>query len=391
MAAIMVVFFHSPVPLFQLRCGWAGVNLFFILSGFLITRILISTRIYGLPAYVKNFYSRRVLRIFPLYFFYLLLAAGLLYVLNLTVGGKEPMVGQGLSDLHTNYPFLLSFTYNFEEIINFLNRRDYHNSEFFGHLWTLSVEGQFYLLFPFLVYFLPVKTLKRLLLSMLFLVPLLRLLTVHFLRQRVNDLFWIGEILYEATPFQLDALSLGACLALFEWRKVLQYGVQILAGLVLLLLVIGYAHIHILGRYGFRMEQGALGFDAPVFHLLMGTPDVLVNNRYFYSMPLINMMFAVLMLLAMQGGGVLKRIFENGVLVRIGKVSYGIYIYHLAFSFLYGLVFRKVFGAEIGTTGVAGQVMSMMAYLSILYGIAWVSYRVLERRFLELKSVNNKI
>ena len=390
MAAILVVLFHSPVPLFQLRCGWAGVNLFFILSGFLITRILISTRANGLPVYLKNFYSRRVLRIFPLYFFYLLLAAGLLYALHLLVGGKEPMVVQGISDLRTNYPFLLSFTYNFEELINFLGGRDYHNSVFFGHLWTLSVEMQFYLLFPFLVYFLPIKVLKRLLLFLLFLVPLLRLLIVHFLKQRVNDLFWIGDILYVATPFQLDALSLGACLALFDCRKVLQYGVQILTGLVLLVLAIGYANIHMLSQYGVRMEPGALGFDVPVFHLLTRTPDALVNNRYFYSMPLINLLFAVFILLSMRRR-LFTGIFENGLLVRIGKVSYGIYIYHLAFSYVYGLVFRKVFGAEIAEIGMVGQVGSMMVYLSVLYGIAWVSYRFLERRFLALKTVNNRI
>jgi peptidoglycan/LPS O-acetylase OafA/YrhL len=150
---------------------------------------------------------------------------------------------------------------------------------------------------------------------------------------------------------------------------------------------IGYWHVHTFHGYGLEMDHLSLGFDAPVFHPLTSTPEFLLNNRYFYSIPLLNMGFALLILLAIQRGA-LSRLFGNGLLVWIGKISYGVYIYHLAFSYGYGILFRRIFDMDPGGATVLGQVAGMLVYLGLLLGIASRSYYVLERPFLRRRERN---
>ena len=383
-AIIFVVFFHSPLPLFKLGFGWAGVNLFFILSGFLITRILLHTASNPFPVYVKNFYLRRILRIFPLYFFYLLIAALILFGLNTVFAGSEVFVSDGLSDLQRNYPLLLTYTYNFHEFFNYMANKSYNGSVFFGHLWSLSVEEQFYLLFPLLLYFLPVKKLNAVLLLTIALVPFLRLLAVYWLRTKGQDPFWTGSVLYAGTFFQLDTLALGACLAIFDCKKWVQYGWKILCLLLILLAVAGFVHLYTLQQFGLPAAKRSLGFDEPAVYLLYMTPYKIINHRYFYVIPLINLAFATLLLLCINRK-IWPSFFENKLMVAIGKISYGIYMYHLVFSYLYELAFRKIARIDIAAANMFFQVLLMGVYLVLLYVIAWFSYMFFERRFLRMR------
>ena len=378
-AVLFVVFFHSPFPAFQLPFGWAGVNLFFILSGFLITRILMALKRAPLNAYLSSFYGRRARRILPLYFLYLLLSAVLLNGLNGVFHGSEPMVQQGISDLKKNYIYLLTGTYNLEEIVNFLYGRSYLKSVFYGHLWTLSLELQFYLLFPLLVYFLSPSRLRNLLIVLLILIPFARLITVLWLLHRVNDVFFIGWVLYESTPFQLDTLALGALLALCGTDKKPQ--TLLLGGGVLLMLVVGWVHIGFAGRYHLDLPARSLGYDNPVFHLLHSPPYHWLDHRYFYSIPLINLVFGVTLLLVSEGK-LLKPLMESRWLVAIGKVSYGIYIYHLAFSYIFELTLRSLSGKAAADLPLALDLPLMVLYLLALYLLAWFSYRFFESRWL---------
>jgi peptidoglycan/LPS O-acetylase OafA/YrhL len=384
MAALMVVLFHSPVRLFSFQFGWAGVNLFFILSGFLITRILLNTKEFSFRSYSANFYVRRSLRIFPLYFFYILLAVGLLFWLNRSMIVPEPGIAQGIHDFRSNCPYLLTYTYNFQQVINFLHHRDYSSSLAFGHLWSLSVEEQFYLVFPFIVYFVPVKWLKKILAVTIVLVPFLRLLFVLWMRQKTSDLFWIGDVLYILTPFQLDALSFGACIALFDFGvvvKKLKVWLWVIGGL---LVVTGVAHLLVLPTYNVHIENSSLGFDNPVYHLINPIENFILNNRYLYTIPLLNLFFGLLVLAAVNGK-LWPALFENRILLKIGKISYGIYIYHLFFSYLYRLTFSQLFSRELGSIDKVGQIINGVIYLILLYGLAWLSYYGFEKRFLAYK------
>ncbi len=120
--------------------AWAGVDLFFVLSGFLITGILLDTR--DCPSYFKTFFARRTFRIFPLYY----------GVLAVAIFGVPAILGRAhLPDL---YPRLLAnqfwlWTYT----ANYLQATGAHTLPGFGHFWSLAIEEQFYWFWPLVVYF----------------------------------------------------------------------------------------------------------------------------------------------------------------------------------------------------------------------------------------------
>ncbi len=123
--------------------GWTGVDLFFVLSGFLITSILLASR--NDPSYYKLFYTRRALRILPLYYLVAVIGIYILPVLG--------AIGQALAgDAHINQIWIWTYTVN----IGMLWGR------YFGSLdvlWSLAIEEQFYIFWPLLVHRLKPKTL----------------------------------------------------------------------------------------------------------------------------------------------------------------------------------------------------------------------------------------
>lgn len=381
-AAIMVVLFHSPIPMFQLQFGWAGVNLFFILSGFLITRILLHTRKQSFQTYARNFYLRRALRIFPLYYLYLTLIGIVLYILASTTFGQFVEVQQGFSDLNRNYLFLLTYTYNFQQIINFWQGESYNSSMFFGHLWTLSVEEQFYLLLPVAVYFLPIRYLKKVLVFLIIAMPFFRLIFVLAMKDRVNDLFWIGEVLYSNSFFQLDSLSLGACLALFNLEPLRKNSLRCIVIIIALFIATGIAHLLIFKHYGIYMPLSTLGYDNPVYHLLTKAPYFLLENRYLYTIPLLNALFGFILMVAITGR-IRTKLLENKILVKLGNISYGVYLYHLGCSYFFKIALEGAINLD--ALHICVQGIFFLAYILFLFGIAWVSYWYFEVKFLKKK------
>jgi peptidoglycan/LPS O-acetylase OafA/YrhL len=142
--------------------AWAGVDLFFVLSGFLITGILLDSR--GQENYFRNFYARRTLRIFPLY--YTVLAVALL-VVPFVVG--FPRLPAAYPRLLENQLWLWTYTQNY------LQATTAHTLPGFGHFWSLAVEEQFYWFWPLVVCLLPRKALLRFCLIVCAILPFIRL------------------------------------------------------------------------------------------------------------------------------------------------------------------------------------------------------------------------
>ncbi|MBS0366380.1 MAG: acyltransferase [Proteobacteria bacterium] len=200
-AVVLVLFSHfapTSVP-FVWRLadvGWVGVELFFVLSGFLITRILLATR--ASATYYRDFYLRRTLRIFPLYYAVLALT---LVTMQLWNHGESY---QALRQWGNPVWFWL-YLGNVQMAL--AGSTPMHVLTL-AAMWSLNVEEQYYLLFPLLVRVVRVETLVRILLAVLVASPLLRLL-----------LWWLyphNEYLdYMLLPCRFDSLAYGALLALW--------------------------------------------------------------------------------------------------------------------------------------------------------------------------------
>ncbi|HEV2215489.1 MAG TPA: acyltransferase [Terracidiphilus sp.] len=179
--AILAVFFHHSL---HIKLLWAGVDLFFILSGFLITNVLLDAKHHSLGGYFEHFYSRRARRILAPYLLTLFIASFFV----------------GLAWMRHWYFYLL-FT-------NFLQPLGIQLPRAFEPLWSLAVEEQFYLVWPFAVYFLSERHLRRLCVALILAAPILRG-SFHFASQ------WP---VYMLTPFRMDLLAAGGLLCLI-WRN----------------------------------------------------------------------------------------------------------------------------------------------------------------------------
>ncbi len=174
--------------------GWMGVDLFFVLSGLLITGILIDSK--HSKGYFKDFYAHRSLRIWPLYYSALLFMFVILPLLHPSEAGT---VFGARSSPWWAYPFFLQ---------NFLVRIPTQAPGLLGVTWSLCVEEQFYLVWPLVVRFSSESQLRVIALGVIFLSPALRLyLSLH------------GVNIYSNTFCRLDGLMSGALLALLFRSK----------------------------------------------------------------------------------------------------------------------------------------------------------------------------
>ncbi|MCM2317055.1 MAG: acyltransferase, partial [Thermoanaerobaculia bacterium] len=172
--------------------GWSGVDLFFVLSGFLITGKLIEARSEAEP--FRNFYARRALRIFPLYYLALLVT---LFALPAMSGRFEvPSAADQL-------PFWLYYS-NFQ-----MPRIDFGGLTSLGHFWSLAVEEQFYLLWPAIVLRGSLSRTRQVCVAVFALAPLARLAAL------LGGAAW--QVTFQWTPLRGDGLVVGATLALL-WR-----------------------------------------------------------------------------------------------------------------------------------------------------------------------------
>lgn len=190
--AVLVVLLHNTDKFLYTgaiaRNGWMGVDLFFVLSGFLITGILLDTK--GACGYFRNFYARRCLRIWPLYY------AALLFMFVL-VPLLRPSEGTKVFD-HRAMPWWSYFIY----LQNFLVPTITRATGLLGVTWSLAVEEQFYLVWPLVVRFCSEAQLRRIAITVMCFSPFLRFYLAH----RHFDV-------YPNTFCRLDGLMAGALLA----------------------------------------------------------------------------------------------------------------------------------------------------------------------------------
>ncbi|MBI3162424.1 MAG: acyltransferase [Chloroflexi bacterium] len=313
-AFLIVFLFHTR----HLPFGWLGVQLFFVLSGFLITDILLRMK-ESLPRreFFLKFYGRRFLRIFPLYYLYLFLLAILIFILpSLDLGGLKAELGKGfLNQLWVAALYVFDF---------FHASAFFERSRFFTHLWSLSVEEQFYLLWPLLILLTPRERFKQLCLTSIGLGFAFRLaITIAYRMQLFPFLSNDPQQAVNVLPFShLDAFAFGAYITRFEIpRPRLQ-----LFALALAVPAIGVLTDHLSkGAVTF-----ALGYDLPMSGFY----------KEVWGYTLLNYLFAAL-IYCVARTNFLTTLLESPPLRYLGKISYGLYVYHYGIIAITAAIFRK--------------------------------------------------
>jgi peptidoglycan/LPS O-acetylase OafA/YrhL len=312
---------------------WSGVDLFFVLSGFLIAGILVDNR--GAAHYFKAFYTRRACRILPLYY---CVIAFLALVRDLPVflapqfdwlfNGSIPLWSYGL------------FTQNiYAAMIGNIG------ANWLAPTWSLAVEEQFYLVFPLIVCCVPRKRLPLLLLFALVAAPTLRYIYVDY----------PFTLTFVNAPWRADSLALGALLAL-----------------------------------GIRSDafKGYLKANKRAFGILL---SVLMAGEILASLGVLRLglVFLPSWLALLYGGIILvpfvygdfwgTRLLRIGLLTRLGLISYAVYLLHLPVA---GLMHGLLLG-QAPTLNTWSDAAVMMLSLGVTLCVATLSYVIMEKRLID--------
>ncbi len=335
--------------------GWMGVQMFFVFSGYLITGILLKMKEkLTVREYFVKFYSRRFFRIFPLYYFYLFLlyhiATWSVYV------SYKPKAWQAVLD---QIWYAILYVYNF-----YSAHQQFNSSRFLDHLWSLSVEEQFYIFWPLLIFLVNEKHLKKLFLAGIIAGPVFRLAVFLIYQTDYVEAFRDPAALAIYTlPFShVDAFALGAYISRFSIpnaRKQLAY-------LSLAVPLLGF-----ITQFAANGEFGAF--------LTLGYQVTLSDGfQYLWAYTLLNYWFVVLIYCVAQEK-LFVRFLEWAPLQYLGKISYGMYIYHFPMIWIAGLI------RELGISGETAQLYIFILSSVGTVAVASLSYYVLEKPFLKLK------
>jgi peptidoglycan/LPS O-acetylase OafA/YrhL len=330
---------HAAVAL-----SWTGVDLFFVLSGFLIGGILLDAR--GASNYFGVFYARRFFRIFPVYYAWLIL-----YVLLLTVGRQflRSHMGSGI------VPGL-----GFETWSHFLYLQNFVAGGYVaiaewcvGATWSLAVEEQFYLIAPLAVRFLNRRTLSWAMIGTVLAAPLIRL----FVRAEFP---YGSDLAYTLMFCRADALALGILAALAvrdeKWRKMILGNTRIL-----------------------KIASAILAVGMIGIWIWANNPRFLPAQSFGYTW--IAFFYASILLLAISiPTGPIATICRSGFLRELGRVSYCMYIIHLPVQIGVSMLIThrppELFNLR--------DIAVLLAALGLTYGIARISWALFENPLLKI-------
>ena len=344
--AVLLVIIHHWFPIYQsntlkgvlqkicIPSGEFGVTLFFVLSGYLITNILYKAKSsqQSILSIVRIFIIRRALRIFPIYYLYIISLLLLDYPIN-----------------QNELAYYLTYTSNF-----LLIQRQKWTS--LGHTWSLSVEEQFYLIWPWLI--LKIKNNKH-----------VAFLILTFLIAPVSVILWLKfiktEWYYVFTISCIDAFSVGALYAyLSQGNKLKVFTDFIKISLpICLLIYFTWKLMPIFGyfpRYSFFSRTIDSIISISIIHVIVTNQNVFIN----------------------------KWIINNSFLNLLGKISYGMYLFHY-YSFPF--IFDKYIGIHLTKFNFIASILKssegkFFILLPLLILFAYASFKLIEEPILKLKS-----
>lgn len=332
-AIIMVMAFHAEVP--WAMGGFIGVDIFFVLSGFLITSLIVAEFDASGSVGLKNFYMRRALRLLPA-------LLGLIIVLCLLSLLLLPpdLSARNLVDS------LIALFY----LTNWARAFSMHAPTLLGHTWSLSIEEQFYIIWP-----VTLLMMLRHVRSRWLIVHIILVIAAASWGIRLY-LHWNGaslERLYNGLDTRADALMIGCAIGVAYASGCMERTARIRLGPRILSVLAATSAV------GLCWIFVVASWRAPVM--------------YEFGFTAIAGLAAVVIIDAVVGDtGVMRRILVTKLLVWIGSISYGLYLWHYpVYRMLFWLKFDGLSVACIGTIG--------------SFGLAILSYKIIEAPFLKLK------
>ncbi len=348
-AVIFVILTHwFPQAAFKqyVDLGGTGVDIFFVLSGFLITGILLeSRRSVELGAstvtkgiIIRNFIVRRVLRIFPIY--YLLILILLVFDNVLKSSMREDVV------------YYATYIQNFL----FYERQSWPGGKL-AHLWSLAVEEQFYLFWPWLMVFVNSKYIKHTILFFIILGFTSNYIFKLLLEKK--------ELINILTPTCFDGFGVGALMAYYNTNHKAYF------------------------------QRGKLIKIFSLIALVLLSINLITENRWIPNRTIVSFFTGALIIYCLlPSTDVIKKyVFGNSLLIFIGKISYGVYLYHNFIplywkGFIHMLDQRSLKVPFVNIWIPAGYenmfLLTQSALLLLL--ISYLSYRFIESPILKLKS-----
>ncbi|WP_316817224.1 acyltransferase [Pedobacter nyackensis] len=354
-AVLFVVTYHwvPAIEHFEYSDFLGGfINFFFVLSSYLITRILFSAKEKSVEAGVAKykvmivFLLRRTIRIFPAYYVYLLI------LLILPVIGDEVRKNAGMY-----FGYLANYQIFYDQAWQGVT----------PHLWTLAVEEQFYVFWPFVILFIPQRFLPKAFLLIIILGIILRVIFYqpsHVVTQLI------------LTQYCIDSFAIGALLAYKVTRPASETRIinKCINGLLY------------------------LAIPAVIF--------ILVMESHYFSFVIGGLLYSIISMKIIEGAvfgynGKLGRFLQNKVVVYIGQISYGIYLYHLLVPVLFWRLFDKVYALSHASFPdffirnekwltrfvniLSSQVSCYILYAVLTIAVAMLSWNLIEKPFFKLK------
>jgi len=338
--------FYSPAPrsivtLWMAKifaAGWIGLDLFFVLSGFLITSILLASK--EQPRYFQNFYGRRAVRIFPLYYTVLLVG---LFIAPALFGERWDRF---MGDTWPKQAWLWAYSLNIAVTLGVM-----HDTGMFGPLWSLAVEEQYYLCWPLIV-----KSTSRATLGGVCVALIIGSLAFRVAWLAVG-FDWTGA--YHFTLSRLDSLAAGGGIALLMQNAVWRRRLERWAWPGLALGVAALVAVFL--RY-------------PVF-----APTEPFVVKFGHS--ILALTFGCLVVIAVHKppSWMCRR-----WLIALGTWSYSIYVWHWFIRQIMAVIYAK-YPAASPAGGAAAAIAFLVVGLLISTACGWISHVVIERPFLKLK------
>jgi peptidoglycan/LPS O-acetylase OafA/YrhL len=317
--------------------GWMGVDIFLTLSSFLIFTLLLEERSRTGTVSLKRFYIRRALRIWPLYFPYLLFA---MLVVPFLTGTREAMG----ATIHQHLLTFLTFTGNFSYAY-FANSL----TQFFAHLWTISLEEQFYFLVPLMVFFAGGTRRPALYLAAAGM-ALAMVFRWYVLSNAIPyPMVWVNPLC------RIDPFIMGA-LATYILRRKKHWLDQKVGWLWALASIAGYA-------------------------LVIDYPGIGASQHTIWQLSLVSISAFCLILAALSRRG-LRNVLAWGPLPYLGKISFGLYVYHEGVLYSWNILHLPNILRQPTPTNWALQ---LALILGVVIAVSVISYQYYERAFLKRK------